>query len=276
VVATVFNGPRKDKKEYPIEGEWVAEFAKYDPSIQYVLLSASPILKSDVESGICDDESADEFGRALSSQRLFESTVPKSVLGLPNVQVLPFTNPDWRKECPGMLAFIVENYNSLADVSIFLHGFPFDHNTHLADLLKELFDWNRRTGLPFFDFMYANDWLFTRCYRNPRNNSIGEMLGLDAEYFPYEGTRLSRQGCYLPKFCCAQFLVSREAIQRRPRSFYRLALKLVNELPYHPEMGPCAEMEMLWHAIFRWEAHFTGLTINEFVYALHDPTGFAY
>jgi hypothetical protein len=148
-------------------------------------------------------------------------------------------NPLRAQECPGVLSFIIENYNTLPDGMIFIHGYPFDHNENLVEILPRLLRLNRDLGLPPYDFVHLNDvWETPRCWKNSAASavfkkeydqlSLSEILGLDDELFGSEPPG-AMTGCYSARFCCGQFLVSRAAVLSRPRSFYRLALKLTLE-----------------------------------------------
>lgn len=183
---------------------------------------------------------------------------------------------------------------------VFLHGFPWDHNVDLEEQLRVLLAFNEAHGLPPFDFIHANNILSTGCFADTQG--VAAALGLDTvlDEEPHvagnvrtsgsrsgsrssvshraRAARLVAQGvydseadvpplCFLPRFCCGQFLVTRDAVRARPRDFYRLALKLSLDL------GRCNHFEYLWHAIFRHEAAFTGLNIGEFLEGLNANLG---
>jgi hypothetical protein len=166
---------------------------------------------------------------------------------------------------------------------IFLHGFPFDHNSELASHLPHLLALNRNKGLPEVDFVHLNDgfesprcWSATcdgpgksGCVSNSSDGSTGisGILGLDDE-FTAQGSALN-QLCYTSRYCCGQFIVSRRAVLTRSRDFYRLALKL------SVDRRDCSAFENLWHVIFRHEIHFSGLGISSFLELAEEHHGIA-
>ena len=228
------------------EGLWVRPMSEQDSSVKYVVLSATPIPNG-----------------------TFEDTLPDPALFTsPNIDVQPFANPGRAQECPGVMSYLVENYNELPDIMIFLHGYPFDHNPYLEEQLFELFKINRNYGLPEFRFVHLNLELHPKCVLNRAPNGQSRLLGLDEELFNKSSSKSfgmpRSEICYSAKFCCGQFLVSRKAVLARPRSFYRLALKLAQE------QNDCIQLEFLWHAIFRKEAVFTGLNLGQFLGGLNS------
>mmetsp|Transcript_47843 Transcript_47843/g.108570 ORF Transcript_47843/g.108570 Transcript_47843/m.108570 type:complete len:397 (+) Transcript_47843:1-1191(+) len=241
VVTTVYNCLRWNQKAKEVEGNWVLPMSEQDSSVKYLVLSATPIPNG-----------------------TFEDTLPDPTLFTsPNIDVQPFANPGRAQECPGVMSYLVENYNELPDIMIFLHGYPFDHNPWLEEQLFELFKINRNYGLPEFRFVHLNLELHPKCVLNRAPNGQSRLLGLDEELFNKSSSKSfgmpRSEICYSAKFCCGQFLVSRKAVLARPRSFYRLALKLARE------QGSCNQLEFLWHAIFRREARFTGLNLGQFL-----------
>mmetsp|Transcript_47842 Transcript_47842/g.108567 ORF Transcript_47842/g.108567 Transcript_47842/m.108567 type:complete len:488 (+) Transcript_47842:194-1657(+) len=241
VVTTVYNVDRRHPNKFSDEGLWVRPMSEQDSSVKYVVLSATPIPNG-----------------------TFEDTLPDPTLFTsPNIDVQPFANPGRAQECPGVMSYLVENYNELPDIMIFLHGYPFDHNPWLEEQLFELFKINRNYGLPEFRFVHLNLELHPKCVLNRAPNGQSRLLGLDEELFNKSSSKSfgmpRSEICYSAKFCCGQFLVSRKAVLARPRSFYRLALKLARE------QGSCNQLEFLWHAIFRREARFTGLNLGQFL-----------
>eukprot|EP00614_Pseudopedinella_elastica_P020195 CAMPEP_0172649434 /NCGR_PEP_ID=MMETSP1068-20121228/241785_1 /TAXON_ID=35684 /ORGANISM="Pseudopedinella elastica, Strain CCMP716" /LENGTH=680 /DNA_ID=CAMNT_0013463785 /DNA_START=140 /DNA_END=2183 /DNA_ORIENTATION=- len=218
VVTTVYNVDRRHPNKFSDEGLWVRPMSEQDSSVKYVVLSATPIPNG-----------------------TFEDTLPDPTLFTsPNIDVQPFANPGRAQECPGVMSYLVENYNELPDIMIFLHGYPFDHNPWLEEQLLKLFEINRRIGLPEFKFVHANIISHPKCVHSVASNSMSRLLGLDDELFG-PNVSMSEDGledtsspagvptiqpCYMANFCCGQFLVSRKAVLARPRSFYRLMIFL--------------------------------------------------
>lgn len=193
----------------------------------------------------------------------YEDTLSTSIRECSNVDIEPLANPKLAKECPGFLSFIIEHYDSLPDLMILLHGYPFDHNALILEHLRGLFEANREFGLPDLSYVHLNPNIYTRCYHNNATTALSRALGLDDELlrdWPAPGPGMpTSYPCYHGKFSNAQFIVSRAAVHRRPLSFYRLALKL------SVDQEDCIQLEWLWHAIFRGEKSFTGLHLAEFL-----------
>lgn len=253
VVTTMFNSKRVDKPNSPVEGLWLLPFATAEPSVRFIAYSATRLDDGRTfEASIPDDDG-----------RISEASIPR------NIEVIPFPNPGRAQECPGIFRFIIDRYDDLPDVTFFLHGYPFDHNPYLDRQLSAFFRLNRRGGIPGFQFIHLNYEVFNQCYRNSAPNSISKLLGLDDELlksWPREalGTAETKP-CYVSRFCCGQFAVSKESIRRRTKDFYLLALKLTLD------QRDCAQMENLWHAVFRSESTYTGLNLGEFLHAMGEP-----
>lgn len=256
VVTNIFNGLRwnnRSRVQPEMEGSFVATLSMRTlSSIHFTVFSAT-----------------------LVNGGSFESSLPPGIQERSNMDVLPFANPGRAQECPAVLTFIVENYDKLPDLMIFLHGDPEDHNAAIFHELEELFAHNEAEGggLPDVSFVHANAETFGGCYfMDNLVGSISSSLGLDTEFLgsfktgvnaivgqhdDYSTVFGEHQPCFLAKYCCAQFIVSRAAVMSRPKKFYRLALKLSLDL------RDCFQLEWLWHAIFRHEAFFSGFTIRE-------------
>ena len=212
VVSTIYNGVRRHTaKNRSEEGLWARNLSLVDPEHTNITI--------------------------FNATEVTERHIPLSLLaageGNINIEVLPLANPMRAQECPGVLSFIIDNYASLPDGMIFIHGYPFDHNEQLVDLLPRLLRLNRERGLPSFDYVNLNDvWESPRCQplhrraeEEQEEATFSELLGLNDEFAGSEPAGAATE-CFSSRYCCGQFLVSRDAVLSRPRSFYRLALKL--------------------------------------------------
>lgn len=66
-------------------------------------------------------------------------------LTLPNrtlITIIPIPNLRTLGEAPGYFTHILENYEALEDVTIFLHGIPTAHNPDIFDHVRELTTWS--------------------------------------------------------------------------------------------------------------------------------------
>lgn len=127
--------------------------------------------------------------------------------------------------------------------------------------MPSLLEHNERMGLPVIDFVHMNAYPFTRCSQGMiETNSLHALLGIE-----HLITNTS-ESCFTPRYCCGQFIVSRAAVRRHPRKLYRVGLKIMMERRL------CNVMENFWHALFRGEAFYTGLSMYELVDTLDRQT----
>ncbi len=156
-------------------------------------------------------------------------------------------------ECPGYLRYLYEHYDALPDVSVFLHGYPYDHN---PDIIRDLTTFIDRVAeystLPAMDYVHLNTYAI-------RDRCLPIMGGILSHMF----SNSSHPGCLAPTYCCAQFMVTREAIRRIHRDVYRKTLEVAIE-----KGTGCGELEHSWHMLFRGEMQFTGLTIGELIHSV--------
>jgi hypothetical protein len=152
--------------------------------------------------------------------------------------VPPRTPPNKGNEASAYLEYIIQNYDTLSDYTVFVHGHRSDWH-HLEPMDKKL-----------------NRILFDRPYRN-----INE-LGLTrlADYpQSLENTRKHLPGLHpilgsldidnLYYKCSAQFYVTRDAIRARPLSTYiQLYNYIMDSNIDVPFLGTV--FEYLWHILF--------------------------
>ena len=148
-------------------------------------------------------------------------------------------------ECTGYLDYIVNNYESLTDFTVFLQG-DADHHMFLSFLntaLKGI-----KAGQYDLGFLHLN---FHRHYQTttPCMRDVERVLfnlSSPVEPVPLIGT-----------YCCAQFIVRRDRILARQKRFYEDAFLLVNGStpdlcsPTPPRRSShCYVLEYLWHTVF--------------------------
>eukprot|EP00928_Gymnodinium_smaydae_P012747 TRINITY_DN14644_c0_g2_i2.p1 TRINITY_DN14644_c0_g2~~TRINITY_DN14644_c0_g2_i2.p1 ORF type:complete len:345 (+),score=37.55 TRINITY_DN14644_c0_g2_i2:77-1111(+) len=171
------------------------------------------------------------------------------------------------RECGGYLQYIVDTYDNLPQVALFMQGAPlckpkgkhehFDWHTDSAfyNSVASIMDDPGRVRYCSMNYRYMNwhssgssvAW-YVRGWReqlgkqpNLRFHELHQLLGM----LPDNGT-----ACY----CCAQFAVSRDRIRAYSRNFYRQLLDFVSE---DEESGTdpsanerCALLERTWHVLF--------------------------
>ena len=124
---------------------------------------------------------------------------------------------------------ICNNYNKLADYTIFLQGAPFDHSPNLVKNIKKFM---KKTNI---DFAFLSENI-KKCNLNqcphhptplPLKSTYKKIFGKEAETDFTFGAG-------------AQFIVSKEAIRRRSLKFYTNIVKML-EYSVHPVEGYCLE-----------------------------------
>jgi hypothetical protein len=152
--------------------------------------------------------------------------------------------PNVGREAHTYLTHILERYDSLADITVFCQGHPFDHAPDFHARLRALAE-GTETADPFLWYGFLDDTddphgrrLFVPWSKNPEGRELrtGEIF-----------TRLL--GDPPPRFFHfrggAQFAVSREGIRARPCNFYGRALE---ETLADPLAAHC--FERFWDRIF--------------------------
>lgn len=145
-------------------------------------------------------------------------------------------------ECSAYLAHIVSQYDLLADFTIFLQSDPQDH------LHFDFFDLVLRS---LAATTYAVPYLPLNGPRHVRTLTPC----LSAVHEELFGTNLTD---IIGPYCCAQFIVARDAIVRHPREFYVKMMELVDGTRNVDLCGvegtkrstQCYGYEFLWHIVF--------------------------
>ena len=107
---------------------------------------------------------------------------------------------------------IVDHYDDLADLTVFLQGHPFDHSPNILSSLHRLL---RGGEFPTVGFEFLSETVYdcnsSGCHRHPEIPLLDiyeKVFGHRTENVPF----LFGAG--------AQFVVARETVRRRPRAFY--------------------------------------------------------
>jgi Protein of unknown function (DUF3431) len=162
--------------------------------------------------------------------------------GLPGRQL-----PNVGREAHTYLHHIVTCYEELSPVTVFCQGHPFDHCSNFHAVLKELAS-EKRQNLELSAFRWLGfviDWDDAhgqRLFQNWSKNESRDSLDL---------TTFCRKIFPLPDpapfvfYPGAQFVVTRQIILSRSRSFYEKALSLSVEFPH---AAHC--FERIWDRIF--------------------------
>eukprot|EP00754_Rhynchopus_humris_P023956 Rhum_TRINITY_DN14852_c6_g1::Rhum_TRINITY_DN14852_c6_g1_i1::g.123393::m.123393 len=122
-------------------------------------------------------------------------------------------------EATAYLRFIIDHYDDLPDVTVFLHGTPSDHNAAIHDAVACL------KPATWFTFL-TRSFVENRCVVDYHNRSMVPNFdkGAFADFwlrFPWADLGLGGLPRCITFYCCAEFAVSRQAIRARPLSFYK-------------------------------------------------------
>ncbi len=168
--------------------------------------------------------------------------LPESLLGRDGTSVISL--PNIGREAHTYLTHLFCRYHSLADVTVFCQGHPFDHAPDLHRRLKALAE-GRETPRPFLWYGFLEDTddpqglrLFVPWSKNPERAelSTGRLYELLFEK-PSPNLFHFRGG--------AQFALRRSAVGRRSVDFYRIALELSAAFPLAPH-----SLERFWDYFF--------------------------
>jgi hypothetical protein len=152
--------------------------------------------------------------------------------------------PNVGREAHSYLTHLVENYDTLASVTIFCQGHPFDHAPDFHERLRAIaMGEEKPSSFLWYGFLDETDdpcgkKLFVPWSKNPerRELSTGVLYELlfgepSPDVFCFRGG--------------AQFAVSGEAVRRRPREFYEKAKKLSLEIH-----DAAHSLERMWDRFF--------------------------
>ena len=152
------------------------------------------------------------------------------------------TLPNVGREGHTYLHHIITNYDKLDDYTVFLQGYPFDHTPYLEDIIREIqnsverneplaFRSISKTVLEIVVTNHVADW--------------NGYFNLDEVYTKIFDKKKADQRFSFG--AGAQFVVSKETILSRPKSFYENMITLLNKECNPPEGYA---IERLWMMIF--------------------------
>jgi hypothetical protein len=119
--------------------------------------------------------------------------------------------------------YIYDNYNNLDDYTIFLQGNPFDHSPNLFTTIKDIELLIQQEKI---NFKNISEWIVTMsldgcpCHQGLPLKDVYKKVFINKE----EITHSFQFGAG------AQFIVSKESIQKHPKEFY---LNIINLLNYN-------------------------------------------
>ena len=144
---------------------------------------------------------------------------------------------------------ILTHYDTLDDYTLFLQGYPFDHSPQLETQLHEIHDRIAQGTQP--DFQYVSQRvLFSNLERCPYDinlNMIPTYERVFGSFGSFDSFGKKKKGHPFVFGAGAQFIVSRAAIQSRPRAFYQ---NICNILEYDVNPIEGFSIERFWQMIF--------------------------
>jgi len=152
--------------------------------------------------------------------------------------------PNVGREAQTYLFHMVERWESLAPVTVFCQGHPFDHAHDLHAVLRALAQGEGRDrGFRWLGFIIdTDDPRGRRLFVKWSGNADGRELRLDEFHRLLFGEPAPDAVRFYPG---AQFVVAAEQVRRRPREFYARALELAATFP---DAAHC--FERLWDRVF--------------------------
>lgn len=137
--------------------------------------------------------------------------------------------------------YICDNYDNLDDYLIFLQGNPFDHSPNVINKLNYYINAHKNTNLNL-NFEFISETLIqSNLTGGPCDYHGLPLLDVYEELFGERKTNMP-----FVFGAGAQFIVSREAILKRPKSFYE---KIVKMNGYHINPIECYVIER-FHPLF--------------------------
>lgn len=152
--------------------------------------------------------------------------------------------PNIGREAHTYLHHLAERHATLAEVTVFVQGHPFDHAPDLHDRLRALAE-RRETvaGFHWLGFLADTDdaagrRLFVPWSKNPERAEL-RLDDFHRQLFGERGPELYRF------FVGAQFAVTRALAHRRTPDFYRRARSMASDFPLAPHC-----FERCWDRVF--------------------------
>lgn len=167
------------------------------------------------------------------------------------------------REAAAYLSYIVDYYDSLPKYNIFIHGGPDQwHNDVMGPQTDLVLSAIR------YDAVDRLGYMNLRCTFDPGcpvgvhphaptqididgDDTRARYVDIYSHLFNVTAPEVPEQIGYI---CCAQFVVTREQIQKRPRSDYMRMLKWLAEYPEDDSHSKGWVFETIWHIVFSQDA----------------------
>ncbi|KAJ8609793.1 hypothetical protein MRB53_038942 [Persea americana] len=167
------------------------------------------------------------------------------------------------REVPTYLTYIIDNYDNLPHVTLFLHAYPEQwHNDIVGPYTSDLLPILRMNKV------YEHGYVNLRCKHvpgcpnsvNPLSPSAsdlkkGDIRALFAEaYMQVFNVTRTEVPEHIGAPCCAQFAASRDTIRARPKSDYERMLEWARTTRLTDDFGVGWMFEQVWHIVFGKDA----------------------
>lgn len=162
----------------------------------------------------------------------------------------------------GYLSYISERYDTLPDWVAFVHGIPEDHRKGLAQILNDFLKTTTGNevyiplGLPFVEKRsLAPNGGAAVCSLASKKDPTAVDRCLDSMTGAFDRDQILALGSSgdfkaFSFHCCGEFIASRNAIRRNPRSFYEGLLDFMMEKRLGNTEAVACVTEQLWHMFF--------------------------
>lgn len=149
--------------------------------------------------------------------------------------------PNIGREGHTYLHHIITNYDQLDDYLVFLQGYPFDHSPHLEHKLKD-FIYRINEKNEFIPFEYISQKIVNSNIERCPGDITLQLIPTYKKIF-----NLDKTNHPFVFGAGAQFIVSKQSILSRPKSFYQNMITLL-DYDINPPEG--FVIERFWNMIF--------------------------
>ncbi len=147
--------------------------------------------------------------------------------------------PNVGREAHTYIYHIVNNYDNLSDYTCFVQGKPFDHSRRIVEKIE---NFKYDVG-----FLNLNDWILTYTIEHGCSAHVGGLPIKDRYYKLFKECEYIHKKDSLKFGAGAQFIVSKEYIHKRPKSFYEKLLKMTD---YSKDAIEAWVFERFWPIFF--------------------------
>lgn len=225
------------------------------------LATPSPALKKTIVMGKISSEKTNWVAQELAdwNSSIYVVDLPEDVDSPTGLK----TNFNKANEATPYLTYIIDHYNTLPDIAVFLHA----HRTSWHNDAPKWDIVNILRGL-HLPVVQERGFVNLRCMGSPgcpneiqlNRFPVDEDLTAEiafpfvyGEYFNMTVAEVRQQVPIIATPCCAQFAVTREQVLQRPREDYVRLLKLIEDSEIESHVLGTV-MEYMWHILFGKEA----------------------